>query len=219
MSEAAGTGARNPAGLGASGSTGGSAGGSSGQGMRLSPAEKRRLADVLSSSGVDSRRVAVELLYLLPESFVVAYTEMFHRAYALGDEGKGAAEAEKAALGKWDKGKGKPGRGGSGGGGGGGRSVFPTRDAGAALQKAWVDRSLRKLARAMLMGEGAGAELNRQRCGKFKEGKSLVNEGEIESEKEKEEGKGCGKWIEEGWEFCPRCGRRARRRKPQSLGK
>lgn len=154
----------------------------------MTPGEKRRLAERLSSSGLNSRRVAVEILYLLPDTFVKAYQDLFHEAVLLGDEGTGAKADRDAELGR--------AKGGSRQGSRRGSSVFPIKSEEKARQKDWVDRQLRKLARAINTGE-VGGPGERTKCGSYKA-------------KDKELGKGCGKYIEEGFGYCPGCGRKAR---------
>jgi len=151
--------------------------------------EKRKLADALADAGVGSRRVAIELLYLLPESFVAAYESLFHEALSLGDEGKGRQNDEQAALGR-------AASGGSGKGSGGGsrkNSVFPIKNDEAFAKKEWVDRQLRKLTRAMNGGVGLNEQEERFKCGQ-------------RTEKARAEKKGCGKWQEKNWIYCPFCG-------------
>lgn len=41
---------------------------------------RRRYSDLLASAGVDSGRLSLEILYLLPEEFVREYTELFWQA-------------------------------------------------------------------------------------------------------------------------------------------
>lgn len=41
---------------------------------------RRRYADLLASAGVNSGRLSLEVLYLLPEEFVREYVELFHQA-------------------------------------------------------------------------------------------------------------------------------------------
>lgn len=149
--------------------------------------ERRRVADALADAGVGARRVAIELLYLLPDSFVSEYERLYHEAFTLGDEGKGARDEKQAALGKA---KGKGSSKGSGKGSSKG-SVDPIRSEKALEQKAWVDRQLRKLARTMKAGDRT--DEGRYKCGQ-------------RTEKARKEKRGCGKWNEKNWIYCPFCG-------------
>lgn len=145
---------------------------------------RARLAEVLSSAGVDDKRVAVEVLYLLPEEFVRGYTDLFHRALATGEDGTGEKNDAKAELGKA---RGKAARNTLGGT----RGVWQIRNDRALGEKQRIDRQLRKLARQMRDGANAGTGKEQvARCGEF-----LA-----------EEKTGCGKWVEKGWKFCPACG-------------
>lgn len=164
----------------------------------MTPGEKRRYAELLSSSGLNSRRVAIEILYLLPPTFVKAYEDLFHDAVLLGDEGSGQKADRDAELGR--------AKGGSRQGSRRGSSVFPIRNAERARQKDWVDRQLRKLARGITTGEaGLGKRL---KCGDYKRGQKL-RAGEKES-------KGCGKFVEDDWRHCAGCGRQAQPERVQS---
>lgn len=149
---------------------------------------RARLAEVLSSAGVHENRVALEILYLLPKDFVAAYTELFHNALSMGDEGKGAEVERKVQLGRAE---GKRVTRASGDSMGGARKAKKKAPRGWAVKstlalqrKEAVDRKLRKLAREVMSGED---KIARVRCG----------EGS---------GSGCGKWLEDGWSFCPGCG-------------
>lgn len=146
--------------------------------------DKRKLADALADAGVGSRRVAIELLYLLPDSFVAAYEQLFHEALSLGDEGKGEQNDEQARVGR------SKGSGASSGSSSRKGSVFPVKNEAKLEQKNWVDRQLRKLARTM--AEGVVVE-DRVKCGQ-------------RTERLRKSKMGCGKWMEQGWKFCPSCG-------------
>lgn len=156
--------------------------------------DKKRLADALADAGVGARRVAIEVLYLLPEGFVREYELLFHEALSLGDEGKGGVNDAQATLGRAASGL-------KGGSGGGSRrhSVFPVKSEAALEKKLWVDRQLRKLTRAMQQHAGASetaginATEGRYRCGQ-------------RTERSRNQKRGCGKWQEKNWIYCPYCG-------------
>jgi hypothetical protein len=154
-----------------------------------SPREKRKLADALADAGVGSRRVAIELLYLLPDSFVAAYEQLFHETFSLGDEGKGQANERQADLGR--------AKGSGAGSGSGSRkgSVFPVKNEKKLDQKAWVDRKLREIARKISSGEVE--DEGRYKC------------GQRTSQARRSAG-GCGKWNEKNWIYCPYCGHQNR---------
>lgn len=149
---------------------------------------RRRLAEVLSSAGVDSSRVAVEVLYMLPQEFVRGYEDLFHRALVVpGDRGRGESDAREAELGKA---RGKAARKA---GGRAGRGGFEVRNTRALGEKERIDRKLRGLARTMRDSANAGTGKEQVvRCG---EGGTV------------EDVRGCGKWLEKGWKWCPYCGR------------
>jgi hypothetical protein len=164
----------------AAGQSGGGEGGGGENKLRL------RLAEVLSSAGVDEGRVALEVLYLLPQEFVRGYTDLFHRALRAGDEGMGGRNDAKAELGRS---LGREKAGGKTPKKAGGRGPFAVRDEKALGEKQRIDRQLRKLARSMRDGGAAGT------------GKEQVSRCGEDSDKE-----GCGKWVESGWNWCPYCG-------------
>lgn len=76
------------------------------------------------------------------------------------------------------------------------------RDVEALATKDWADRQLRKLARQIKAGSGMkGGGTGRKRCrGKDTREDTLGKKVKVEA------GKGCGKWLENGWGFCPFCG-------------
>lgn len=142
---------------------------------------RRRLAEVLSSAGVNANRVALEVLFMLPAEFVRGYSDLFHRALNTTEDGMGSRNDSKAELGKATGSGARSGKGS--------RGVFLVRDDKAMGEKERVDRTLRKLARSMRDGGGAGTGKETvARCG------------------EGVEKAGCGKWVEAGWKFCPYCG-------------
>lgn len=155
---------------------------------------RRRLAEVLSSAGVDEGRVAVEILYLLPQEFVRGYEDLFHRALTTGEEGRGERDDQKAELGRGRKAAAKAPKKT-------GRGIWVVRNDRALGEKERVDRALRKLARGMKDAGGAGV------------GKDAVRKcGEARAERKTpiedvQEGRSCGKWLEAGWKWCPFCGR------------
>lgn len=186
-------------------------------------AVRMRLAEWLSSAGVNENRIAVEVLYLLPPAFVSEYTNLFHAALNLGNDGHGEQDAEQIRVGKV-AGHNTPGSGGRGGSridsgrnseigslpGGAGtkgrrRGIFAVRDDARLAEKDRVDRSLRKLARGM----ATGVEVEGSRCGwrMNSEGKSVRGKGRGKKTGVKGGQEiGCGKYLENGWKYCPWCG-------------
>lgn len=146
---------------------------------------RARLAEVLSSAGLNADRVALEVLYMLPAEFVRGYTDLFHRALTTGEEGRGSRDDQKAELGK-ARGKGaKAGKKAT-------RGAFFIRSEKALGEKERIDRALRKLARQMRdAGNAATGKETVLRCG----------EGVEQTEA------GCGRWVENTWRYCPHCGK------------
>lgn len=184
---------------------------------KVTGGDRKKIAEILSSAGVDAGRVAVEILYLLPEGFVREYERLFHDALTTGEEGRGGADEEKALLGK-ATGKRVTRAAGETMGGAktgkkapdkiGGRMVV--RNAERWGEKQRVDRELRKLARGMAGGRKSGV----RKC----YGEVAVAEKKTPGDGEREgrggrirteiESRGCGKWLEGEWQWCPYCGMR-----------
>lgn len=155
----------------------------------------KKVAEVLASAGVDTRRVALQVLYYLPDSFVELYEELFDRALRIAGEAPTGTEA--GALGKAPSGtSGSKGnktqlRGGQGKKY---KSTWVVKDDDALDLKHRVDKRLRALARDMQSemtfgrsqaDDGVGVIL-----GKYCPG----------------QGCGKGKLKSEVWRFCPDCG-------------
>ena len=182
----------------------------------------RRLAERLSSAGLSQSQVALSVLFLLPGDFVKAYEALYHKALKVdGDRGKGErivvekTEKRRDEAGEYEEGtweyeeydgvvKAKGARktamreGASLG-------QMPGAKKGKAYKQAWtvadeqalelkhkMDKRLRKMAREMRVLVDSGAE-------------------GVEREPQKKcTGKGCSKWLEHGWKWCPHCGTRQR---------
>jgi hypothetical protein len=150
----------------------------------LDEAVTRRLTEIFASAGVDSSRASLEVLYLLPRDFLIAYAELFEKALKLTEGGLGGADdIERRAAGRSaDKGK-RP----MVGGGSAGRRYkehWVVRDSGALELKGRLDKRLRGLGREVreeMSGDG-GREKNRTRCGR------------------------CGRIMAKDWNFCAGCG-------------
>lgn len=177
----------------------GAAGVGAGSAAGKTGADRKKLAEVLASAGVDAGRVAIEILYLLPEGFVREYERLFHDALTTGEEGRGRADEQKALLGK-AVGKRTIRSGGETMGAAKAGKKAPDRIGGGFVvrnderwgEKQRVDRELRKLARGMAGERTTGVV----KCGS-KAGRK---------ETEETEAVGCGKWLEGNWKWCPYCG-------------
>jgi hypothetical protein len=177
----------------------------------------RRLVETMSAAGLSEGSISREILFLLPRDFVMAYEALYHRAVRTGLEGrrdievevtdkKGEGTGEYETLGGVVKARGgrrsRLAEGESLGGMAGARK-------GKAYKQAWtvaderaldlkhkMDKRLRKIAREVKV---------------FLEGEMEGSTGEGgEQERKKCAGKGCGKWLEHGWKYCPFCGGRQR---------
>jgi NADH pyrophosphatase NudC (nudix superfamily) len=128
-------------------------------------------------AGLFASRPDLEVLLLLPDTFVRAYTQLFHTA--LRDIPADVKDPDSQR-------EHKPKRAGKiqGAGGGGKKFIagrWVIRSPKALERKRYVDRQLRKLAR-WITTEGMRESELTSRCS------------------------GCGVWTEEHWRFCPRCG-------------
>lgn len=167
----------------------------------------KRVAEVLSAAGVDTRRMALQVLYYLPDRFVEVYEELFDKALKrAGEESPGAeGGADAGTLGKAPSGtSGSKGnktqlRGGQGKKY---KNIWVIKDDDALDLKNRVDKRLRSLAREIQtemtfgrtdhggLGTGVSAIL-----GKYCEGKGCGGKGRLKSE---------------SWRFCPDCGSKLR---------
>jgi hypothetical protein len=140
---------------------------------------ERRLAEVMSSAGVNFNRVAIEILYMLPPVFVEAYGETFTRALGSADSGaqargKGQERTADLARAKVKK---------TGGQGKRYKQIYVIKDERALETKLKADKRLRALARDMrLMLKGEEDAGSKARCG------------------------GCSGFVSSDWRFCPACG-------------
>lgn len=164
---------------------------------------RRRLAEVLSSAGVNANRVALEVLFMLPAEFVRGYSDLFHRALNTTEDGAGERNDSKAELGKAAGKRTAEGRGAARKGKGS-RGVFLIRDEKALGEKERIDRQLRKLARSMRDAGAAGTGKGEvARCG----------EGVEQAEA------GCGRWVEVSWKYCCHCGKDQKAKAKSAAGK
>ena len=172
----------------------------------LSPndeAVRRRIQEILVSAGVGERRVALEVLFWLPQEFVKAYEILFHRALHLGDgdDQEKAGEDEgriKAKVPSRLRGT-KRGLGmGVGGAGGRYKNEWVVKDEEALAIKNEVDRILRGVVRR--------AETNLVRVSQG----STPGVGELvefgvngEGRESKKRCRDCGKIAKGDWARCP----------------
>jgi hypothetical protein len=166
-----------------------------GDGKDIDRRVARRLTEIFAAAGMKSNRAALELLYLLPDSFLSAYEEVFDRALKL--DGSSATGALKDAA---ELGKAKGGTSATTGkktqlSGGAGKKykLYWTVKNDAALElKHSLDKKLRRLAREIrqdladsdVMAAGGKVE-GKCRCGR------------------------CGQIMNRDWNFCPGCGQHA----------
>jgi hypothetical protein len=175
---------------------------------------EKKLADAVSSGGISFSRVAVELVYLLPDDFQFWYARLFHTALVGADGGASSRAEADRKKGEVQRAGGQPvssvKRGGRIKTGestrahgraakstGGFRGLWAIGDERALRLKARVDKRLRAISRDIK------AELE-----------EMVNEdGRIKTGGEKGEGgkkinicTRCKRFLEETWNYCPACG-------------
>lgn len=149
------------------------------------------ITDLASSGGLNTGRAAIELLFLLPSSFVDAYQRLFWTAFADEAESRGGgSKNDRDSVGK-AKGKTKSGivTGSetnlqvSGSGKRYRRLGLMIRNEGALGRKIWVDQKLDGMVQDILKSL-RGEKLNTRQCG----------------------GVGCKRMMDWKWRFCPSCG-------------
>lgn len=172
------------------------------------------IRELYESGGLPQSQLGLEILFLLPDPFVKFYSSLFHQALTGGD-----SRAVSGTGGGIEKSRGKRNgivlgsESGLQAQGTGKRYKNPTNMVGslAALRtKETLDKELAELVRlgtnalrryrskADSMGqpstEGHGAA-DSVRC----HGKYLGRNGHM---------RGCGRFVRQGWNFCPTCGTR-----------
>lgn len=128
------------------------------------------------TAGLPQLNAAHEVLFLLPDGFVRAYSELFHTAFQDQPPSFTARDPDSQRVSK----RKKPGKMQAQG-----QTTLKTgrwvvRSERAMDRKRYVDRQLRKIAR-WISSRNAGEP-------------ELVDKCE------------CGIWLERGWHYCPRCG-------------
>lgn len=164
------------------------------------------IRELYESGGLPDSQVGLEVLYLLPDSFVQFYQQLFHKALsgadgsAISGKGGGANKAIGApgmVLGSETRLQAA---------GGGKKWKNPTNMLGsekAMRVKAQVDKELEQL-----VGIGSDALRSKARQGAEPStpvlsqcrGKVTVTNGPDTVVK------GCGKFLKRGWKYCPTCG-------------
>lgn len=149
---------------------------------------EKRFTEMMASAGVSHGRMALELLFFVPDSFRDAYAQLFYKAFAGKDDGgtgaRGAATAEAAAVGK-ASGKGLQGLGGAK------RKSFKrywvVADDHALELKERIDKRLRAMARDIMEELEMG-----ERSNQVRERGNRCDE--------------CGRLLQAGWKYCPNDG-------------
>lgn len=173
--------------------------------LGLTPAEKdrldRALAEILASAGVPSSRIALEVLFLLPDRFVDVYSEVFEASLIAPVKAPGEAAGLAGELGR------APGSTSALRG-----TVSQVSGTGKKYKRIWVikseealalknrmDKRLRAMGREMELeleeirrhGSGEGAGEGSSRAGGMSSQASCGR---------------CGKLVREDYRFCPSCG-------------
>jgi hypothetical protein len=173
--------------------------------LGLTPAEKdrldRALAEILASAGVPSSRIALEVLFLLPDRFVDVYAQVFEAGLIAPVKAPGEAAGLAGELGR------APGstsalRGTVSQVSGTGKKykrIWVIKSEGALELKNRIDKRLRAMGREM--------ELELEEIRKLElggEGKASSGKGKVASS---QAGCGrCGRLVRDDYRFCPSCG-------------
>lgn len=168
--------------------------------VRIEVEVRKRVAQVLSSAGVDSDRVALEVLFLLPPEFVLAYQELYAKALELpgavkaGDPNSQMVQRtsdDQLPLAKRGKKY---------------HSHWLVKDERALRRKQQIDHQLRQLAGKATKGFGEprarcnGPSRSASSSSNSRGSASSPNDGGIEGPG------GCGRWVKKDWSWCAWCG-------------
>ncbi len=155
---------------------------------------QRWMADYLSDAGVPYARLSLELLFLLPETFMKNYKQLF--AESLGPVDSGADARGKAAVrtGATGRAKGKA----TGGTGKRYKNLpLSIRNEDALEFKQRIDKRLRS------MGREIAQELDEMSAAR-----RLGIERKVETGETSDTARcpNCGKFAAQSWNWCPICG-------------
>lgn len=196
-------------------------------------AGRRSLAYELAESGLlGSGRLGLEILYLLPDSFVIFYESLFHQALS----GGGGESVMHGRSGGVEKAHGRVGmqlgssdRGGQASGSGKkwkNTPMFVGNEVALGVKVA-MDRGLEDLVRDAKRALAEERELGLDLSGDVRGGQGQGGKGGEGTTKPQGQGgvrdgksrgatkgnarckgAGCGRFMKAGWKFCPECGTR-----------
>lgn len=151
-------------------------------------------ADYLADAGVPYSRLALELLFLIPEGFAKSYKQLFESSLGPVDSGADARGKAAERTGATGRAKGK-----AGGDTGKRWKNLPLtiRDEDALELKQRIDKKLRTMAREII-----------QELDEIAAAKALGIKRKIETGEKTETGRcrSCGKFSAAAWNWCPNCG-------------
>lgn len=150
---------------------------------------RARLAEIRASAGVPHSQISMEVLYFLPKGFLDSYAELFSKA--VKSDGGSNAQGERAAQ---DGELGKAQVKGPGGAKTNGRrykKTFVVLDERALELKTRIDKRLRLLAKLIR------AELDL----------SAAEHKRLAEARKAEQCSGCRGFLQDGWRYCPLCGK------------
>lgn len=175
------------------------------------------LRELFESGGLPEAQLGLEVLYLLPDTFVKFYADLFHQAL---DTNESAASGKGGGI---DKAKGTTGtvlgsesRAQAQGTGKKYRKPKGSiRSENAMRVKTRVDQELLSLAHLGGIGLRRSKETNHSGTG-VTLGQGTNENGRIGQCRGRVEGrngdtKGCGKFLKNSWEYCPECGTKVER--------
>jgi hypothetical protein len=174
-----------------------------------------RYVELMAAAGVSERRIALEVLYMLPRQLVEVYGEVFEQAFGGKDDGgtgaRGRAEEESARVGvagapaseqgRVRSDQERMGRGARSGGGKRFKRHWIIADEAALEIKDRADKRLRALARDMAaeMAELVAEQSSRVGSGRRAPSAPLTRFRRCE-------GQGCGLIMAPLWKWCAHCG-------------
>lgn len=150
---------------------------------------RARLAEIRASAGVPHSQISLEVLYFLPKGFLDSYAELFSKAVKSdgGSDAQGQRAANDGELGKAQTKNG----GGAKTNGRRYKRTFVVLDENALELKTRVDKRLRSLAKQIR----AELDLTKRERDVLAQGRKAEQCGQ------------CRGFMQDGWRFCPLCGR------------
>lgn len=168
--------------------------------MQAKVLAEKMFTDMMASAGVDHRRMAQELLFFLPRGFCDAYEQLWYRGVAAKGTDGGSDERGRGNLAKAELGRAEGGRSGGAGKRRSHKKYWVIADEQALEIKDRVDKRLRGIAREI------GYEL--AEIDQLRKSGGYVVKSEHQRAMSQRSCGGCGRFVEDRWDYCPYDGSR-----------